>query len=1283
MSARSLLGLVASLAATAGVSHAYTPLAFLHGDEVGHIYWQQVRDGQPIPFGIGNAGTPDITIPSDHPDLDEFEALELAFRAWEQVPGEGISFSLQATSTNTYGYDGENTIFFADLGDVGYGGITLITYETATGRLLDVDVHLNDHSIRWLTSRNDTDGEPLPCPCQGADPAAIYTNDVQGLATHEVGHVLGLDHSAVGIRESASTPTMYPRGIWDVPGDGTRPPNSRYRTPERDDLAGLRAAYPSAVWSDSTGAFDGVVHDRRDEPLFGAYVIAKDLVSGEEVGVMSGVLVGPFSEEIYRLEGLPPGTYEVRVVPIDGSPPGLVTPWMFGGISEALIPQKLQEADLGITYYPYAERPADATPLTLAFGETSSIDFRPPVFVSAMPRVLHPPRPFKFEARVNADATGPLVGAKFLHTVDGGTPVETTLPTTGETTLVPVPELPLGSLVDSHIELEDASGKVHHVYTRRLQVGLSGEPLILVSKTGLASISAIDSGTMVEVDETDLVLSFPLGQVFHRGRFGAYVASYGTDKVSFVPLSRAELPPTSPMPFDTDGDGLLNELEPRFGTDPDDPDTDGDLGLDGVELSERVYRSLRIGAPRFEVMGGTLAQDGETPAGGPFLDIAIWNVTEARWETGPMGLTPTGRWHFWLPSGNTYRVSYFHAFSGAFLVDGADFTGPAGGRVSGGLEQVPIGPYDPPPEDTGTDPIDGLDGAVGVFLPPFDITLASGTDPYGLALDPAQQFLYVTGFGSSKVIKIDTATHLVVATATVPANPKGIAVTPDGKRVYVASAGAQRVSVLDASSLATIHTIFLSGPAQYVAMPGDGSIAIVTAGTAGADLVFVDTATDQVVATRSSQLGGLVFLGAQVCADLSVAGTFIMGAHALAVTDAATQEVSIVDLGPSVYTTSGVAVHPRRPVGYAIHYSNPELVEFDLRTGGILRRMDFDFIDIRDIGIVIDSEDLEEPDGDGLLSVCDNCPYAANDAQTDGDFDGEGDACDLDACDPGLAPVGNTLTMRREPSGAVIDWEPVKGIDEYHLYRGYSIGTSFLGSDGYTHQCLENSVAETTATDPFETPPLTLFYYLLGTKCPIGVQQSSLGVGSNGNERTTLGGLTCPNFAPDPDEDGTQEFPEFADNCPLLSNPAQANADPDTFGDACDNCPGIDNQAQEDNELDGLGDVCDVDDDNDGILDDGDGSGTIGDHPCPGREPADAGTCDDNCRTVRNSPSDCDDDPSTPDEQCDTERDGIGDACDPDLDGDGILNHKDNCPTIANPDQEDADQDGAGDACDT
>ena len=51
-------------------------------------------------------------------------------------------------------------------------------------------------------------------------------------------------------------------------------------------------------------------------------------------------------------------------------------------------------------------------------------------------------------------------------------------------------------------------------------------------------------------------------------------------------------------------------------------------------------------------------------------------------------------------------------------------------------------------------------------------------------------------------------------------------------------------------------------------------------------------------------------------------------------------------------------------------------------------------------------------------------------------------------------------------------------------------------------------------------------------------------------------------------------------------------------------------------------------------------------------------------------------------DNADFDRDGRGDPCDPDSDGDGVLNAFDNCPSLPNPDQVDHDQNGLGFACD-
>ena len=208
----------------------------------------------------------------------------------------------------------------------------------------------------------------------------------------------------------------------------------------------------------------------------------------------------------------------------------------------------------------------------------------------------------------------------------------------------------------------------------------------------------------------------------------------------------------------------------------------------------------------------------------------------------------------------------------------------------------------------------------------------------------------------------------------------------------------------------------------------------------------------------------------------------------------------------------------------------------------------------------------------------------------------------------------------------------------------------------------------------------------------------------------------------DKDSDG---FSDQTDNCDGASNPAQRDTDGDGLGNDCDedadgdgfnnerdafptdatewvdrdgdevgdngdNCADDSNPNQLDTDNDGLGDECDADKDGDGLFDE-DEAGLC-------RLLADCdldGTNDnrDNCADVFNPA------------QLDTDTDGFGDACDADIDGDGVGNNEDafeldgseqsdsdgdgigdnsdNCVRNQNADQSDMDTDGFGDACDT
>jgi len=590
---------------------------------------------------------------------------------------------------------------------------------------------------------------------------------------------------------------------------------------------------------------------------------------------------------------------------------------------------------------------------------SDSIDFRPLAKMNRLPNFVRIPNAFSFEGSVNDDVTGPLSTAELSYAVDGGTPMVTPVPTDGSPFSIPVARQASGSLIEYSLSVETTSAETFETKTRAMQTGLSGEPLVMVSKNGSFEISAVDTKTMHEIDATADGLSYPLGQAFHKAYYGLYSANFGSDDLTFTPFWNAELLPLTPLAFDTDGDGLLDALEPLFGTDSALPDTDGDRSTDGVEISEFRYTVSGGGPTYFEIVGGTVAGDGLTPIGSPYVNLALYDVTGGGWATGAMRITPSGRYRMKLTAGNTYRIYFYDAVGGGSLGGSSDFSGAAGEIVDAGVKQVALSPPAPPTADTGTDPLDPLWGA-GLFVPGTwgsyfldrSVALESGADPWDVVLSPDGLSAYVSGSGTDKVYRIDTASGTVADEAAVGTDPKGLDLTPDGAKLYVANNVSQDVSVLNAATLGPITTIPLSSDPWGVSITEDGASAVVTTdGTA--DLAFLDVATDSADGTLDLSFSHLYFLGARMpSGDDALAGPFQFGTHELAVIDIPGRTASTIDLGASIDATAGVAWNPDEDLGYAVHYGTPELLEFDSATGAVQRTCPFEWIDIRDISLV-------------------------------------------------------------------------------------------------------------------------------------------------------------------------------------------------------------------------------------------------------------------------------------------------------------------------------------------
>jgi uncharacterized protein (TIGR03437 family) len=270
-------------------------------------------------------------------DSAPIQALQAATAAWSSIGTASITFApLQKTSVSNSSRDFINLITFADtpanrsiLGDA--LAVTNPVGVRTTGEMVDTDILFNP-KLTYSTT------------FQGG------TYDIQTIATHELGHTLGADHSGL------LGATMF---------FAARAASGILSALTSDEIAFATKVYPQANAAASLGSISGKITLDNGQSATDALVAA--------VNPSTGVAVGGVTDAsgAYTIEMIPPGQYFVYAEPMDGP----VMPDQFATIAAN------PNTSFTTTFLGGNDSPQK---LTVSAGQTASADLTVPSGTPAM-----------------------------------------------------------------------------------------------------------------------------------------------------------------------------------------------------------------------------------------------------------------------------------------------------------------------------------------------------------------------------------------------------------------------------------------------------------------------------------------------------------------------------------------------------------------------------------------------------------------------------------------------------------------------------------------------------------------------------------------------------------------------------------------------------------------------------------------------------------------------------------------------------------------------------------